>query len=287
MSEIWTIGALLKWTEQYFEKKGIETPRMDAEILLAHVLKKERIYLYAYYDQPVVKEELGQFRELVKRRGERISVAHLLGTKGFMGLEFFVTMDVLVPRPDTEVLVEAVLEYGKEMEKGTIVDIGTGSGAILGSVLHYMPNWHGVGVDISTKALAVAKKNVEALGLQDRMELIESDLFSSLEEKEYDVLVSNPPYLTAQDMRQLEPEVKYDPVLALDGGEDGLSYYRRILEQGWRYIKPSGYMMLEIGINQKEAICAIAEQLKVYKICEVRKDYGHLDRVVILQRESM
>ncbi len=287
MKEIWTIGALLKWTEQYFSRKGIDTPRMDAEILLAHVLKKERIYLYAYYDQPVVEAELAQYRELVRKRGERLSVAHLLGMKEFMGLTFHVTADVLVPRPDTEVLVEAALEYGKEKPDAAVLDIGTGSGAILISLLHYQKTWKGIGADISEKALEIARENAESLAVAERADFLQSDLFQAVEGDGFDILVSNPPYLTAKDMQQLEPEVEQDPKLALDGGADGLAFYRRLIAEGWQYLAPDGYMFLEIGMGQAEAVCALAEDSGRYKIKEVRKDYGHLDRVVILQRESM
>ena len=159
MNKIWTIGALLQWTQQYFAGKGIDSPRLDAEILLAHVLHKERIYLYAHYDEPMNGEELAAYRAMVKQRADRLSVAHILGTKAFMGLDFKVSEDVLIPRPETEMLVETVVAAA-EGTAPAIIDIGTGSGAIILSLLHYLPQATGKGVDISPKALAIAAEKV-------------------------------------------------------------------------------------------------------------------------------
>ena len=150
MNKIWTIGALLQWTQPYFAEKGIDSPRLDAEILLAHVLKKERIYLYAHYDEPMNGEELAAYRELVKKRGSRLSVAHILGNQAFMGLDFKVSQDVLIPRPETEMLVETVIAAAKGT-KPVVIDVGTGSGAIVLSLLSYLPEATGFGVDISPR----------------------------------------------------------------------------------------------------------------------------------------
>ena len=201
MNKIWTIGALLQWTQQYFAGKGIDSPRLDAEILLAHVLHKERIYLYAHYDEPLNGEELAAYRAMVKKRADRLSVAHILGTKAFMGLDFKVSEDVLIPRPETEMLVETVVTAA-EGTAPVIIDIGTGSGAIVLSLLHYLPQATGTGVDISTKALAIAAENGRSLGLDDRVTWIESDLFTQVPPCTCDWLVSNPPYLTQGDMER-------------------------------------------------------------------------------------
>ena len=214
MNKIWTIGALLQWTQQYFAGKGIDSPRLDAEILLAHVLHKERIYLYAHYDEPMNGEELAAYRAMVKQRADRLSVAHILGTKAFMGLDFKVSEDVLIPRPETEMLVETVVAAA-EGTAPAIIDIGTGSGAIILSLLHYLPQATGKGVDISPKALAIAAENGRTLGLDGRVTWIESDLFTKVPQGACDWLVSNPPYLTKGDMEHLQPEVRHDPALAL------------------------------------------------------------------------
>ena len=183
MNKLWTIGSLLQWTQEYFAQKGVDTPRLDAEILLAHVLQKERIYLYAHYDQPMNPPELAAYREMVKKRAGRLSVAHILGTKAFMGLDFRVTTNVLVPRPETEMLVETMLDAAKSQPPASILDIGTGSGAIILSLLHYLPEAAGTGVDISPQALAVARQNGEALGLADRVTWVESDMCAALPEQ--------------------------------------------------------------------------------------------------------
>lgn len=283
MNKLWTIGALLTWTTQFFTQKGIDTPRLDAEILLAHVLKKERIYLYAHYDEPMNPEELAAFRELVKKRASRLSVAHILGKKGFMGLEFTVSRDVLIPRPETEMLVETVVQKAGQ-DAVSILDIGTGSGAIILSLLHYLPQAEGTGVDISDKALAIAKENGEHLGLTSRVTWLKSDLFTAVPEKAYDWLVSNPPYLTGKDMQQLMPEVKEDPPLALYGGEDGLDFYRRLANDSQPYVKAGGHCAVEIGAGQAEDVIALFAA-KGYVHEETVRDYGGIDRVLVFQRK--
>lgn len=282
MTRLWTIGALLDWTKTYFAQKGIDSPRLDAEILLAHVLKKERIYLYAHYDEPLNPEELAAFREMVKKRAARLSVAHILGTKAFMGLDFAVSTDVLIPRPETEMLVETVLKKAGK-DPVSILDIGTGSGAIILSLLHYLPEAKGTGVDISAKALAVAKKNGENLGLTERVTWQESDLFQSLPEEKYDWLVSNPPYLTKDDMQHLQPEVKADPQLALYGGDDGLAVYRRLASESLPYVKTGGCLAVEIGAGQANEVTAIFTA-SAYRHEETVKDYGGIERVLVFKR---
>ena len=285
MSEVWTIGSLLQWTQQYFAGKGIDSPRLDAEILLAHVLQKERIYLYAHYDEPMMANELAAYRELVKKRATRFSVAHILGTKSFMGLDFSVSTDVLIPRPETEVLVEQVLAYvGKKAV--SVLDIGTGSGAILLSLLHYLPEAQGCGVDMSSKALAIARTNGEKLGLSERVQWLESDLFGALPADRYDWIVSNPPYLTKAEMEQLQPEVEHDPKLALFGGPDGLDFYRRIAQKAWQYLTAEGHCAVEIGAGQASAVQHIFEETGAYSTDKVVKDYGDIERVLIFEKKE-
>ena len=285
MNKIWTIGALLQWTQQYFAGKGIDSPRLDAEILLAHVLHKERIYLYAHYDEPLNGEELAAYRTMVKKRADRLSVAHILGTKAFMGLDFKVSEDVLIPRPETEMLVEIVVTAA-EGTAPVIIDIGTGSGAIVLSLLHYLPQATGTGVDISTKALAIAAENGRSLGLDDRVNWIESDLFTQVPPCTCDWLVSNPPYLTQGDMEQLQPEVRHDPALALYGGDDGLDFYRRIAADSPAYVKVGGYCAVEIGAGQADDVTAIFCTGGAYEHDQTVKDYGGIDRVLVFSRKG-
>lgn len=285
MNKIWTIGALLQWTQQYFAGKGIDSPRLDAEILLAHVLHKERIYLYAHYDEPMNGEELAAYRAMVKQRADRLSVAHILGTKAFMGLDFKVSEDVLIPRPETEMLVETVVAAA-EGTAPAIIDIGTGSGAIILSLLHYLPQATGTGVDISPKALAIAAENGRTLGLDGRVTWIESDLFAKVPQGTCDWLVSNPPYLTKGDMEQLQPEVRHDPALALYGGDDGLEFYRRIAADSPAYVKAGGHCAVEIGAGQAEDVTAIFCRHSAYDHEQTVKDYGGIDRVLVFSRKE-
>ena len=172
--EVWTIGRILKWTEGYFKKAGLDSPRLDAEVLLSHVLKKERIFLYVHFDQPMEAAELAAYKDCIKRRVQHQPVAYITGHKEFMGLDFRVTPATLIPRPDTEILVEAVLQRlkaGTEAEGSMIADIGTGSGAICLSLLNYLPRLQAVTVDISPEALAVAEENARELGLSERAEI--------------------------------------------------------------------------------------------------------------------
>ena len=285
MNKIWTIGALLQWTQQFFAGKGIDSPRLDAEILLAHVLHKERIYLYAHYDEPMNPQELAAYRELVKKRANRYSVAHILGTQPFMGLDFKVNEDVLIPRPETEMLVESVVAAA-EGTAPSIVDIGTGSGAIILSLLHYLPQAKGIGVDISPKALAIAAENGKALGLDGRVTWIESDLFTNVPQGPYDWIVSNPPYLTQHDMEELQPEVRHDPALALYGGDDGLVIYRRLAKESPAFVKRGGHCIVEIGAGQTQDVSAIFTADGAYEHEKTVKDYGGIERVLLFTRKE-
>ncbi|WP_298631614.1 HemK/PrmC family methyltransferase, partial [uncultured Veillonella sp.] len=195
--EIWTIGRILQWTEQYFQSKEMDTPRLDGEVLLSHVLGKDRIYLYTHYDQPLIQEELDAFRPLVQERAKGHCVAAIIGEKDFMGLTFKVNDKVLIPRPDTETLIEHVLGTYQKDSNIRILDVCTGPGTILLSLLHYLPNACGMGIEISTDALSLAKVNSERFNLNDRVQLLESDMFSALDGKneQFDLIVSNPPYI--------------------------------------------------------------------------------------------
>ena len=284
--KIWTIGALLQWTQQYFGDKGVENPRLDAELLLCHVLGKDRLYLYVHFDQPLYTEELSAFRELVKKRGSRIPVAYILGEKGFMGLDFTVSPAVLIPRPETELLVEAVLETVQPLAAPHILDLGTGSGAIIVSLLARCPQATGVAVDLSEQALTVATENARRNGVADRLTLLAGDLFAPLAPAaRFDAIVSNPPYIPAADVDVLAPEVLKEPRLALDGGRDGLDYYRRLAQTGLAYLKPGGLLALEIGIGQHEAVPDLL-RASGWLVQPVRCDYGGVPRVVLAVRRG-
>lgn len=283
--KLWTIGSMLKWTEQFFAEKGVESPRLDAEVLLSHMLGKDRIYCYSHYDEPLETEELARFKELVKGRVSGKSVAVLIGQKEFMGLTFRVNEHVLIPRPDTETLVEGVLELVDRSKEYVVLDMCTGSGAIFLSLLTYMKASKGVGVDISPKALEVARENQQHLGLTDRSELVESDLFTNLDKyrNSFDLLVSNPPYIPTEEMKTLAPEVLLEPEIALWGGEDGLDFYRILLQEAPHYVKAGGYVGFEIGYNQSEALRALAKKNSLYGEMIEKRDLAGYVRAVFFQ----
>lgn len=287
MNEIWTIGRILKWTENFFKEKGIESPRLDAEVLLGHVLEKERIYLYVHFDEPLQPQELAEYREAIKQRIRRVPVAYIIGQREFMGLTFHVTEDTLVPRPDTEILVQAAIERLKklggadEARPVRFADIGTGTGAICLSVLHYLPQATADTVDISEAARSVAEENAESLGVADRVKFYTGDLLAPLAEA-YDAILSNPPYIPDADIEGLAPEVRCkEPRTALSGGADGLDFYRRLVVDSPALLKDDGFLAVEVGIHQAQAVAKMAVESGKFARTEIIKDYGGIERVVV------
>lgn len=285
-NEIWTIGSILKWTGQYFGEKGVENPRLDAEVLLSHILGKERIQLYVHFDQPLQQHELADFRAAVKKRAARIPVAYITGGREFMGLNFSVSPKVLIPRPDTEILAEAVLERLKHTDQAQILDIGTGSGAIIISLLVRLPAAAGTAVDISDEALAVAGQNAVKHRVDDRLELCRGDLYQPVAGRTYHAILSNPPYIPDSDISGLAPEVRHEPQIALAGGRDGLDFYRRLVRNAAELLRPGGFIAMEVGIHQAGAVAAMADSLSQLELEAVLKDYGGIERVVILTKKQ-
>lgn len=281
MQELWTIGRILKWTEQYFKEKGIESPRLDAEVLLSHILGRERIYLYVHFDEPLEPAELARYREAIKQRVQRVPVAYIIGEKEFMGLTFKVTADTLVPRPDTEILVQAAVERLRARgETPRFADIGTGSGAICLSILHFLPKAQADTVDISPAARAVAEENAAALEVADRVTFHTGDLLAPLAGQCYDAILSNPPYIPDGDIAALAPEVRLkEPRTALAGGKDGLDFYRRLTADAPAHLKDGGFLAVEVGIHQAAPVAALA--VPAFSRTEILKDYAGIERVVI------
>ena len=281
--EIWSIGRILKWTENYFTEKGIETPRLDAEVLLSHVLKKERIYLYVHFDEPLETVELAGYRELVKQRVQHVPVAYLTGHREFMGLDFEVTPAVLIPRPETELLVQTAIEGLRSVEGVKLfADIGSGSGAICLSVLHYVPEARGETVDISAEALKIAEKNAERLGVSDRIEFHQGDLLEPLKGRHFHAVLSNPPYIPNGDIGGLAQEVREaEPRLALAGGTDGLDFYRRLSKEAPVFLEKGGFLAMEIGINQAQPVRGLLEAEGWMSKLEVYKDLAGIERVAV------
>ena len=284
--EVWTILKLLNWTKQYFASKGVENPRLDAEVLLCDVLDYSRIQLYTHFDEPLNPDELKKYKEYVVRRVKREPVAYILGKKGFMQYDFKVTKDTLVPRPETELLVENLIALNKDKGPREILDLGVGSGAILVSLLGNLPEARGLGVDISAGAVEVTLENAKTIGVADRCAVLVSDLYANVpKDEKFHIIVSNPPYIPRRDLAGLAPEVHKEPVTALDGGEDGLDFYRRILEDVGDYLLPDGMVAFEIGIGEGQAVADLckAAGLTCVKVCN---DYGGIDRMVFAAKEG-
>ena len=281
MQELWTIGRILKWTEQYFKEKGIESPRLDAEVLLSHILGRERIYLYVHFDEPLEPAELARYREAIKQRVQRVPIAYIIGEKEFMGLTFKVTEDTLVPRPDTEILVQAAIERLRARgDAPRFADIGTGTGAICLSVLHFLPKAQADTVDISPAARAIAEENAAALEVADRVTFHTGDLLAPLAGQCYDAILSNPPYIPDGDIAALAPEVRLkEPRTALAGGKDGLDFYRRLTADAPAHLKDGGFLAVEVGIHQAAPVAALA--VPAFSRTEILKDYAGIERVVI------
>lgn len=259
---------------------GIEEAELDARLLLEFVCGTDRNTLLAHGEREVSEEEYGRYSGFIERRAAHVPLQHLTGEQDFMGLTFLVNKDVLVPRQDTEVLVEEVMKHLHDGMR--ILDLCTGSGCILLSLLHYSNDCEGVGVDLSERALAVARENQERLR-SDRPEMkarfLEGDLFAGLEER-FDMIVSNPPYIKTDVIDTLMPEVwEHEPVMALDGGADGLVFYRRIAGDAGAYLNGGGMLFFEIGCEQAEDVRSIMEAAGFREV-EVVKDFAGLDRVV-------
>ena len=289
-----TFKELLEEGTQILINGGIEEARLDAWLLLEYAAGITRAWYYAHDDQKPEQEIADRYRELCTRRAGRIPLQHLTGKAYFMGYEFDVDERVLIPRQDTEILAEEALRLLADQKSPEILDMCTGSGCLLLSILMEKEDAHGTGVDISEGALAVAEKNRKNLHLEKRALLVRSDTFSgeyfqknsSEHPLEYDMLISNPPYIPTADIQQLMDEVRlHDPVLALDGKEDGLYFYRRITEEALRYLKPGGWLLYEIGCDQGEAVSRIMRTNDFSNIA-VKKDLAGLDRVVLGQKKQ-
>ncbi len=286
LPETWTILKLLKWTTAYFKSHHIEQPRAAAEILLAHTLGIGRVDLYVQFDRPLESHELEVFKRFIQRRIQREPVAYIVGKKAFWSMDLKVTPDVLIPRPETETLVEAALtiippELGSAPLK--ILDLGTGSGAIVLAMASERPVHRFYAVDRSEKALAVALDNARMLDLNKAITFLQGNWFDSVRElvHYFDVIVSNPPYISSHEYKALPPEIaQYEPREALDGGSDGLDAIRLIIKETARYIVPGGRLVFEIGYDQWAAVEKLIEGSGAYSEWAVIKDYSGHDRVV-------
>ena len=291
----WTIIKLLKWTTSYFESRDIDSPRIEGEILLAHALKLKRIDLYLQYDRPLSSNELSRFKDFIKRRANREPVAYIVGSKEFWSIDFLVTKDVLIPRPDTEFLVETAANLLLQDSASSpilapkrILELGTGSGAVVLALASMRPRHLFFASDRKTSALKLAKQNANHHGLNGKIGFVCANWFGPFKDKKplFDMIVSNPPYIPSRVIGRLQPEiVKYEPMSAIDGGEDGLSCLRHIINSAHLYLQQKGYLLLELGHDQKNDVQKIIDQCAKYKNVLFIKDYSEYDRVVQMQKK--
>jgi release factor glutamine methyltransferase len=260
-----------------------ETAALDTELLVCHVLGITKLNILMEPDRPVKAEDAEMLRALFKRRAEGFPVQYLIGTEGFMGLEFNVTPSVLIPRPDTELLVEKIIELADNRKGMRILDIGTGSGAIAVSLAYYLKSSQVETVDISEDATEVARGNAEKNGVAGRVKFLSGDVFGPVAEgTKYDVIVSNPPYIPSEDIDGLQIEVAvHEPRLALDGGLDGYDFYRRIIDEAPAYLNEEGILAFETGHDQARTIADLMEKSGNYEKLSIHKDLAGIERVVV------
>jgi release factor glutamine methyltransferase len=261
-----------------------DTPKLDTEILLQKALGDvDRLYIQLNLNKELNDNELNIFNEMIKDRLKGRPIAYIVNNREFMGLDFYVEEGVLIPRPDTEPLVEEVIDLAQEKLELKIADIGTGSGAITVSLAKYIDNCHVYSLDISDKALSIGKKNAINNGVEEKIDFIKSDVFSGIKDKDLilDIIVSNPPYIRKADISTLHTQVKdYEPYIALEGGEDGLDFYRTITKESVNYLKPGGILAFEVGHDQANDVSDIMKG-NGYSRIYTKKDLQGIDRVVI------
>ena len=288
----WTPIKLIQWAAAYFDSHQIDSPRATAEILLAHAISAKRIDLYLRYDQPLNSDELSRFKTLIKRRINREPVAYIVGRKEFWSMDLEVNRNVLIPRPETECLVERALEsLAADSNPGckSILELGTGSGAVVVALASENSRHSYMGTDISSDAVRVARQNSMRHGLGAKIRFMVADWFAPFDAKSglFDLIVSNPPYIRSGDLKRLQPEIHvYEPVAALNGAKDGLRYLRHIIQCAYLYLKPAGALLLEMGHDQKEPLKQIIDACGQYEDAKFYKDYSGHDRIVSMRKRS-
>ncbi len=276
----WTIGSLVKWATDDFRARGIENPRLDAELIVAHALGIDRTRVIIESLRPLDPKELALLRDLVKRRRGHEPIAYLRGVREFYGLPFRVDRRVLIPRPDTEALVEVALERSRRVSLSMrLLDLCTGSGCVAIAIAKQRPTAKVVASDLSADALAVARENAYRLGAYN-VAFVESDLFAGAPKQPFDVITANPPYIATAEIEGLQADIRdFEPRLALDGGDDGLDFGRRIVADAPDYLDAEGVLAIEIGAGEAAAARAIFEA-RGFTHVRVDRDYGKIERVV-------
>ena len=275
-----SISEALAKAESILGTNGIAEPRREAASLVMLAIEKEKTFLYAHSDYELTELESSRFESLLERRAAREPLQYISGVQEFYGLEFEVTPDVLIPRPETEILVEHAIELLKSQPLQRFCEIGVGSGCISISILHHLPSASAIGLDVSTSALNVARRNSEKLGVCERLQFVESDVFEKTPDERFDMIVSNPPYVPSIDIEGLQPEVRdFEPHLALSDGRDGLSIISRIVGQAPRFLKSGGFLLMEIGFNQSPLVVGMFES-GIWRATELFPDLQGIPRVV-------
>ena len=262
---------------------NIENPNLKARLLMQYILNKSRQYLLTHDDEELSKVQEQEYLKNIKKITKGTPLQHITHSQEFMKMNFYVNQEVLIPRPDTEVLVEETIKIAKQMKAKKILDLCTGSGVIAVSIAKYVENVEITAIDISEKALRVAKLNAKNNEVDDKIIFIKSDLFQNIKKEKYDIIVSNPPYIKRDIIKKLDKEVQNEPNIALDGGYDGLDFYRKIVSEGFHYLKYEGYLCLEIGYDQKEEVTSIIKEQEKYGYIYSKKDLNENDRVIITQ----
>ncbi len=298
--QTWTIQKLLNWIAGYLADKGIDSPRLSAEMLLSHVVGLKRIELYTQFDKPVTKQQLDKLHNLTERAGRHEPIAYLTGKTEFYCLELQVSPDCVIPRPETELLVERAIEFLRaHTGRQLVCDLCTGNGCIAIALARNYPDASIIATDISDSALAIAAKNIEKHQVKDRIKLLCGDLFDPLvpqldveklvldSDRGFDLIVCNPPYVSAPEFEKLDRNIKdYEPKLALFAGADGLDVYRRIAEKVDQFLKPNAALMLEIGYAQGQAVRELLEKANCFAETTIEKDHHNNDRIAIAKKRK-
>jgi len=284
-TRIWTVLELIRASAHYLERKGIASARLDAELLLAHLLGVDRLKLYMDLDRPANELERATFRALVERAADHEPVDYLVGKSPFFSMMLKVNPAVLIPRPSTETVIEHVIQHARRtpgFNSPLIADVGTGSGAIAIALAKHIPNSRVIATDVSEAALAVAQENAEALGVDDRIEFRQGDLLEPIQHERLRYLVSNPPYISDQEWGAVERNVKaYEPESALRGGADGLLFLRKLIEHGRALLDAPGQLVLEAAASHKKALVQLAEDAGTWENAHVLADHERLPRVLV------
>jgi len=285
-----TVLEAIQRSTEFLARKGVDSPRLQAELLLAHLLEQPRMKLYLDFERALTPAEIDGFRALIKRRGQREPLQHIIGSASFCGFEITVNRDVLIPRSETELLAERGWTFLNQLstlnpQPSTVLDFGTGSGCLAITLACKCAAAEVYAVDISPEALALARRNAARHGLAERIRFLQGDGFAALPQgTRFDLIISNPPYIPSGDIASLPPEVRdYDPHRALDGGPDGLDHGRRLAAESARFLKPHGRLMLEFGDGQAERLREILQQQK-WIVEAIEEDYTHQPRIMVAWR---